>query len=278
MAAELDLARWFGGQFWFPQWDPSRASILEIVELFRAGRGSAHAFMNWQTKEQLEVDYVPNAEARALDSHTVEVPTLGRSFDTRNIVLGLGAHTRRPDLPGVDLPDVFDYATLVEDLDYEPRRRGDRRRQDRPGVRVVLPRHLLRHDHRDAVTDHAARSMHHVDEDLRRYVEDGMRKRGVEILTGAHPLEIKGADRVERVLVQLADGETREMETDFVFLGMGERPNSAPAREWLGVALGVAAEVVVDPRMRTSVEGVYAIGDLIAAPSWFLGGMRLART
>lgn len=39
---------------------------------------------------QLEVDYMLNAQARALDPHTVEVPALGRSFQARNMVRGLG--------------------------------------------------------------------------------------------------------------------------------------------------------------------------------------------
>jgi 2-oxopropyl-CoM reductase (carboxylating) len=72
VAAELDLWRWFSGQLFFPEWDPNRASILDIVNLFRKGRSTAHAFMNWQTKEQLEVEYVLNAPARVLNANTVE--------------------------------------------------------------------------------------------------------------------------------------------------------------------------------------------------------------
>lgn len=267
VAAELDLARWFGGRFWFPEWDPSRASILEMVQLFRGGRGSAHAFMNWQTKEQLGVDYVLNAEARALDPHSVRVPTLGRTFATRNVVLGLGAHSKKPSISGIDLPGVFDYATLVEELDYEPERcvvvgggktsleYGSFFQATGCQTTLVTRSPVMR-----------TNSMHHVDEDLRRYVEDGLRNRGMEILTGAQPLEIKGADRVERVVVELAGGHTRDLETDFVFLGMGEQPNSEPAREWLGVDVGPGGEVVADAHMRTNVEGVYAIGDLIGPP------------
>src|SRR3712207_5099999 len=71
-ASLLDRERRLAGQAWFPEFDESRVSILELVEIFRRGRGSAHAFMNWQTKEQLEVEYVLNARARAIDPHTVE--------------------------------------------------------------------------------------------------------------------------------------------------------------------------------------------------------------
>src|SRR3982074_2281023 len=60
-ARELDLARWLSGNLWFPEFDDKRASILEMVELFRSGRNSAHAFMNWQSKEQLGMEYILNA-------------------------------------------------------------------------------------------------------------------------------------------------------------------------------------------------------------------------
>src|SRR5712675_918501 len=56
-ARELDLARWMSGELWFPEFEEKRASILQIVELFRAGRNSAHSFMNWQSKEQLGMEY-----------------------------------------------------------------------------------------------------------------------------------------------------------------------------------------------------------------------------
>jgi pyruvate/2-oxoglutarate dehydrogenase complex dihydrolipoamide dehydrogenase (E3) component len=265
VAAELDLWRWFSGQLFFPEWDASHASILEIIRLFLRGRSSAHAFMNWQTKEQLDVEYVLNAPARLVDAATVEVA--GRRFTARNLVLGLGAHSKHPDIPGIDLPGVFDFVSLVEELDYEPSRcviigggktaleYGSFFHATGCQTTIVSRSPLMR-----------TPSLHHIDEDLRRYVVDGMRKRGIEILEGAEPVAIRGSGKVERVLVRVAGGETIELETDFMFVGTGETPNSQMARDVLGVAVGAHGEVLVDKSMRTSVPNVYAIGDLIGAP------------
>lgn len=88
-AEELDRMRWFSGELFFPAFDPDRASILDLINLFRAGRGSAHAFMNWQTKEQLDVDYVLNTHASIVNATTVTAA--GRTFRARNLVLGMGA-------------------------------------------------------------------------------------------------------------------------------------------------------------------------------------------
>ena len=81
-AEELDRMRWFSDELFFPKFDADRARILDLIDLFRAGRGSAHAFMNWQTKEQLEVEYVLNAHATIVDAHTVTAA--GKTFQARN--------------------------------------------------------------------------------------------------------------------------------------------------------------------------------------------------
>jgi dihydrolipoamide dehydrogenase len=119
-AAELDLMRWFSDELFFPKFDASRASILQMVKLFVAGRATAHAFMNWQTKEQLDVEYVLNARARIVDCNTVTAG--GKIFRGHNLVLGMGARPVYPHIPGLDLRGVYDFVSLVEELDYEPTR------------------------------------------------------------------------------------------------------------------------------------------------------------
>lgn len=265
-AAELDKMRWFSGEMFFPPFDASRASILEMVKVFLAGRGSAHAFMNWQTKEQLEVEYILNARATIIDRTTVEAA--GRRFTARNLVLSMGARPVDPGIPGLDLEGVYDFVSLVEELDYEPTKcviiggskvameYGSFFHATGCDTTIVSRSPLMR-----------TKSLHHVDEDLRRYVVDGMRKRGMTIHEGAHPVSVNGTDgRVRSVTVRLESGEEVELETDFVFLGTGERPTVDQAHEALGIELAETGRVVVNKRMQTSVPGVYAVGDMIDGP------------
>ena len=119
-ARQLDLERWFSGQLWFPEFDAKKVSVLEIIEMFKKGRGGAHAIMNLQTKDQLGVEYILNAPATVIDNHTVEVA--GERFTARALVLATGARTLLPDIPGLHLKGVYDFATLLSDLDYEPSR------------------------------------------------------------------------------------------------------------------------------------------------------------
>lgn len=264
-ARELDLARTLSKRLWFPEFDESRASVLELVELFRAGRNSAHAFMNYQSKEQLGMEYILNAEATVIDPHTVEAA--GRTFTARNLVLGTGASTRFPDIPGIDLAGVLDYASLIEELDHNPRscviiggskvaiEYGSFFQAAGCATTIVTRSPLM-----------TTGGLHHVDEDLRQFVVSGMRERGISILDGAHPIAVLGTERVEGVRVQQADGTIADLPCDMVFVGTGERPHSEVFVEALGVATDGRGAIVVDGHMRTSVPGVYAIGDLIGPP------------
>lgn len=264
-AALLDRQRQLAGRLWFKEDACEGAGILDLVETFRAGRTTAHSFMNWQSKEQLEIDFVLNAAAEVLSP--TEVRAAGRTFTARNIVLGLGATQRPLAVPGGELPGVYDFATLIEDLDYEPRRPvvigGGKiaveygaffQAVGRPTT-IVSRSRLLGGD-----------GIHHLDDEIRDYVVEGMRSRGVETIEGATLERIEGDGRVERVVLRTADGIPLTLETDFVFNATGERPNSEAPSLRLGLERGAREEIIVDSRMRTNVEGVYAIGDLIGPP------------
>jgi len=86
------------------------------------------------------------------------------------------------------------------------------------------------------------------------------------LLEGAGVTAIEGDGRVERAIVRHPDGRMETIECDMVFNCTGERPNSEAAVRALGLATGPNGQIVVDDRMRTSVEGVYAAGDVIGSP------------
>src|SRR5882757_3607036 len=121
-AREMDYMRWNSDSLWFPKFDEDRCSIVEVIELFKNGRNNPHAFMNWQSKEQLNMDFILNARATVIDKNTVEVA--GRQFKTKNIVLCTGAHTYvPPEIKGLSLEKVgvYDFASLIDPgLSFEP--------------------------------------------------------------------------------------------------------------------------------------------------------------
>ena len=262
-AAELMLARTFSGSLWFPDMTERITSIKEVVDLFRRGRTGPHAVMNYQSKEQLDIEFVLNAPARIIDANTVEAA--GEIFQARALVLALGAEPIRLDAPGSDLDGVHDYTTIVETLDREPGETvvvvgGSKTAVEygcffnATGRRVVM---LVRNRLLDLIKDG----------DTRAYVVDRMREQGMEIIEGATVSAIIGdaSRRVAKVIADTPSGQL-QIDTDFVFQALGERPRSQPAVEALGVAIDRKGAVVVDERLRTSVPNVYAVGDLIGAP------------
>jgi dihydrolipoamide dehydrogenase len=70
-----------------------------------------------------------------------------------------------------------------------------------------------------------------------------------------------------KLTIENAKGETEEISCDKVLVAVGRRPNTSGAGlETLGVALDEQGRVAIDDDFRTSVDGVYAIGDLVRGP------------
>ena len=262
-AAELMLSRTMGGRLWFPDMTGVVTSIKDVVDVFRKGRVGPHAIMNFQSKEQLDLEYVVNAEGTIIDAHTVEVA--GRRFRAKNIVLGLGARPQELACPGGDLKGVYNYVNLVEDLDYEPGATvivvgGSKTAVEygcffnATGRRTIM---VVRNQLLKLISD----------DETRGYAIDRMKDQGMEILEGSVIDRIEAGPNGRVGAVHIRTGASVErIETDFVFCGLGEIPNSEMAVEKLGVAIGNKNEVLVNDKLQTSVPHVYAIGDLIGGP------------
>ena len=100
------------------------------------------------------------------------------------------------------------------------------------------------------------------DEEASKEVERAFKRRGVNIMTSTRVQGVEvGGDGV-RVTVAAEDDEEDVLEAERVLIAIGVQPNS----ENIGLEdVGVETErgnVVVDDQMRTSVSGIYAIGDV----------------
>src|SRR5215218_9604493 len=91
-----------------------------------------------------------------------------------------------------------------------------------------------------------------------RVYADIHRDHGVDIVSGAAVDSFEGGAGVERV--RLADGRT--LESDFVVVGIGVEPRTALAEE---VRIPVDNGILVSERLETSVDGVFAAGDVANA-------------
>jgi dihydrolipoamide dehydrogenase len=109
-----------------------------------------------------------------------------------------------------------------------------------------------------------------MDKDCVAVVAKKLKKMGVEVMleAKAKSWEDKGDRAV--LTVELAGGQTAQIDADKILLSVGRRPNTEDlGLAEAGVALDKRGFVIADDQLRTNVPGIYAIGDVI-------GGMMLA--
>ena len=98
-----------------------------------------------------------------------------------------------------------------------------------------------------------------VDSEVARRLQSLMKRQGITIKTKAPIAEV--IKNGKTITARLENGE--EIETEKILISIGRRFNTAGmGLEKAGIKLGIKDEVVVDKYLQTSVEGVYAIGDI----------------
>jgi dihydrolipoamide dehydrogenase len=99
------------------------------------------------------------------------------------------------------------------------------------------------------------------DEEVSRMLERAFKQQGIAFLTKARVRELRVSGGNAHIAVAVGDRE-QEVEADKALVAAGTAANSAGlGLEKLGVALD-RGFVQVDDRMKTNVDGVYAIGDV----------------
>ncbi|QIP83997.1 dihydrolipoyl dehydrogenase [Streptomyces sp. Tu 2975] len=108
------------------------------------------------------------------------------------------------------------------------------------------------------------------DTDVSRHVTRGLKKRGIDVQTGARLLETAVLEDGIRATVRTARGETRTVEAERLLIAVGREP----VTDGLGLAAaGLAADARghVAPadfsRLETAVPGIHVVGDLLPPPS-----------
>ncbi|MFM7225668.1 MAG: dihydrolipoyl dehydrogenase [Actinomycetota bacterium] len=205
------------------------------------------------------VTVVPGRGRLAADGRAVEV-TDGTGLRGEHVLLATGSTPRSLDAPGL----AFD------------------------GTRVLSSDHLLAID---TVPDHvvvvgggaigcefasllsdfgarvtlleaAERILPGVDAEVAKTVTRSFTRRGITVVTGA---AVTGDDG--STLGYVASGTEHRVAAELIVVAVGRQPRSADiGLEAVGVEVAASGHVAVDPWLRTSVPGVFAVGDLVATP------------
>jgi nitrite reductase (NADH) large subunit len=188
------------------------------------------------------------------------VTTAGEELEYDRLVLATGSAPFVPRLPGVDLPGVFVYRT-IEDLDGILAHAARARRAVVIGggllgleaARAVLDAGLEAH-----VIEVAPRLMpRQLDAVASAMLERSVRDIGVKVHVDRQIVRLSGAAAVSGI--EFSDGEM--LEADLVIVSAGIRPRDELARA-AGIAVGARGGVVVDDRLTTSDDRIFAIGEV----------------
>jgi dihydrolipoamide dehydrogenase len=213
-----------------------------------------------------KVDYVIGAaRITAPGRITVELSKGGgQELSTKNIVIATGSDVM--PLPGVEI-DEQRVVSSTEALDLEE-----------------VPEHLLvigagyiglemgtvwrRLGSKVTVVEFLDRVTPGMDLEVSRQFERLLKKQGFDIRLGTRVTKVDTSGEGVRVTTEPAKGgDAAEIEADVVLVSIGRRPYTAGlGLAEVGVALDERGRVQVDEHFRTSVEGIYAIGDVIRGP------------
>jgi len=107
-----------------------------------------------------------------------------------------------------------------------------------------------------------------IDREVARQFQRLQEKQGIAFKLSSKVTTIDASGKTLKVKVEPAGGGAAEtIETDIVLVAIGRVPyTEGLGLEAAGVKKDNRGRVIIDPHFRTNVEGIYAIGDVVAGP------------
>ena len=188
---------------------------------------------------------------RIIDAHTVDVDDT--KLTTKYILVATGGYPAVPEVPGIEHVINSDQALDLKEL---PKHivivGGGYIAVEFAGIfnAAGVETHLIFR------ADNLLRGF---DEDVRKVLQDEIKKKGINLHASSQITSIQKADTKYRL-----DLQNREIiETDLVMYATGRRPNSIGiGLEEVGIEINDRGAVIVDETSKTAVDSIYAIGDL----------------
>ena len=212
-------------------------------------------------------------EASFVDAHTLSVRQPGwpeRQVTSENILIATGSSPHRPPLYPFDHARVYDSDEIVR-VDFIPT------------SMVVIGGGVIGCEYaclfatlgvQVTLVESRPTLLPFIDGQMSQLLLERMRALGLKVLLG---VSVEKVDVLARsVRLKLSDGE--EFETELVLVAAGRQANTESLKlEKAGIKPGKRGAIEVDPWYRTSVDNIFAAGDVIGFPALASTSMEQAR-
>lgn len=181
------------------------------------------------------------------------------------IIVNTGTVPAQPQIAGADTSNNVYDSTTIQHVDPLPKRLvvvgGGYVGLEFAGMFANFGSHVT-------VVDHGAELMPHEDPDVSDSVRALLEEPGVTFVFGANVEGIRDTDAGVTIAVH-ASGTPQAIEADAVLIATGRRPETSDlGLDSAGIDVDDRGFITVDEYLRTSVPGVFAVGDVNGGPQF----------
>ena len=208
-----------------------------------------------QSLKNLKGCTVYQGHARFVGPNSVEVG--GEILEANRIFINVGGRALAPPIPGLDEVDYFTNSSIM-DVDFLP-----------PHLVILGGSYIglefaqiyRRFGSEVSVIELAPHLIAREDEDVSLAVADILQDEGIQIYVNSRVLGV--ARQGNGIAVQVVrDGVVSQIAGSHLLMAIGRRPNTDDlGLETAGIAMDERGFIKVDDQLRTSVPGVWALGD-----------------
>jgi glutathione reductase (NADPH) len=191
--------------------------------------------------------------ATFVDAHTIDIS--GRRVTADKVLIAVGGHPFKPNIPGIEYAIT---SRQIFQLPYLPLRLAII-----GGGYIGVEFASIMHAFGAEVTvlERDEMILSEFDRDVRTQVQEGLRKRGIQIFGNTSAKEIKLEDS-EGLILSLSGECPETITVDSILVATGRTPNTKNlGLAKAGVEVSEKGTIKVDEYSRTTQENIFAVGD-----------------
>ncbi|MBI1373375.1 MAG: mercury(II) reductase [Phycisphaera sp.] len=242
----------------------SRGMEIDFTDLVRQKDEVVRAYRQ-KKYESLVGDSIriENGHARFVDPHTIDIE--GKTIVGRSVLIATGSRPVVPAINGLDDVPHLTSDLLASDEHMELTTLPDSLIIVGGGyIALELGQMFQRFGSQVTIVERSDQLLTHgYEPEVGKAIESVMREEGVNIALNAEVTQVRGNSGMIAVSIGTGDA-TRQIKGTHLLMATGRRPDTDHiAIERAGVDLNEHGAVKVDLHLRTSVEHIYAAGDVI---------------